>query len=94
MDGASVPGAQITLTNISSLEHYRVSAENREFALSKLPTGAYLIAPEVKGFEPYTSADLTISAQQVDELPEIQLSIAPQRQWWWSVPPKWSPKCK
>jgi hypothetical protein len=34
----------------------------------------------VKGFEPYTSADFTISAGQVYELPEIQLSIAPQKQ--------------
>jgi carboxypeptidase family protein len=81
VDGAGIPGAQITLTNISSLERYSlVSAENGEFAFSNLPTGTYLIAAEVKSFEPYASADFTISAGQVYELPEIQLSIAPQKQ--------------
>ena len=81
MDGAGIPGAQITLTNISSLEHYSlVSAENGEFAFSKLPSGTYLIAAEVKGFEPYTSAQFTTSAGQTYDMPSIQLSITPQKQ--------------
>ena len=81
MDGAGVPAAQTTLTNISTLQRYTlVSAENGEFAFSNLPPGTYFITVNADHFEPYTSAELTISTGQVYELPNIQLSIATQRQ--------------
>ncbi len=81
VDGAGVADAQITLTNIASLQQYTlVSEENGEFAFSSLPPGTYLIAVKAKEFEPYTSPEFKISSRQVYELPKIQLSIATQRQ--------------
>jgi hypothetical protein len=81
VDGDGVPGAQITLTNASTLQHYTLlSGENGEFAFSGVPPGSYLIAVEAKGFEPYACAEFPISTGQVYEMPSIQLSIALQRQ--------------
>jgi hypothetical protein len=81
IDGAGVPGAQITLTNISTLQRYTlVSGEDGEFAFTDLPPGTYSITVNADEFEPYTSAEFTISTGQVYELPNIQLSIATQRQ--------------
>lgn len=80
-DGGSVPGAQITLTNISALQHYSlVSRGNGEFAFNNLSPGIYFITVNAKGFEPYTSAQFTLSTGQAYELPEIQLAIATQKQ--------------
>ena len=81
VDGAGVAGAEITLTNISTLQHYTLlSGENGEFTFSGVPPGTYLIAIEAKGFEPYASAEFAISTGQVYEMPSIQLSIAPEKQ--------------
>jgi hypothetical protein len=81
VNGDGVPGAQITLTNNGTLQHYTLpSGENGEFAFSGVPPGTYLIAVEAKGFEPYACSEFTISAGQVYEIPSIQLSIATQKQ--------------
>jgi len=79
--GDGVPGAQTTLTNISTLQRYTlVSGGNGEFAFTDLPPGTYSITVNANEFEPYTSATFTISSGQAYELPNIQLSIATQRQ--------------
>lgn len=81
VNGGGVPGAQISLTNINTLQRYTLlSGENGEFAFTGVPPGTYLIAVEVKGFEPYASAEFPISTGQVYDMPRIQLSIAPQKQ--------------
>jgi hypothetical protein len=81
VNGDGVPGAQITLTNVNTLQHYTLlSGENGEFTFTGVPAGTYLIAVEAKGFETYASAEFPISAAQVYEMPSIQLSIAPQKQ--------------
>jgi len=81
VDGAGVPGAQIKLTNVSASQHYTlVSGENGEFAFTNFPSGTYSVTVDAKDFEPYTSADFKVSTGQVYELPNIQLSIAIQRQ--------------
>lgn len=81
VNGTGVPGAQITLANISSLEHYTLaSAENGEFAFTRLAPGDYFITVDATAFEPYTSAQFTISAGQTYNMPSVQLSIAPQKQ--------------
>ena len=81
VNGGGVPGAQITLTNIGASQHHILaSGENGEFAFTNLPPGTYSITVDAKDFEPYTSAEFTVSTGQVYELPNIQLSIATQRQ--------------
>jgi hypothetical protein len=80
-NGTGVPGAQITLSNTSTLEHYTLeSAEDGEFAFAKVAPGTYFVTVEAKGFDPYTSGKITLSAGQVFEMSGIQLSIAPQKQ--------------
>ena len=80
-DGAGVPSAQITLANIASSQQYTlVSGGVGEFAFSNLPPATYLITVKANGFEPYTSAQFTISSGQAYELPNIQLRIATKRQ--------------
>jgi hypothetical protein len=82
VNGGGVPGAQITLTGVSALQHYSLVAGNKgEFAFINLSPGTYFITVNAKGFGPYTSANFTLSAGQAYELPEIQLSIATQKQW-------------
>jgi hypothetical protein len=81
VNGTGVPGAQITLTNMSTLQHYTLLAGgNGEFAFNGIPPGTYIIAVEARGFEHYASAEFTISTGQAYEMPSIRLSIAPQRQ--------------
>jgi hypothetical protein len=81
VNGGGVPGALIKLTNASaSLQYTLVSGGNGEFAFTSLPPGTYFITVNATGFEPYTSAKFTISTGQAYELPNIQLSIATQRQ--------------
>ena len=81
VEGDGVPAAQITLTNISTLQHYTLlSGENGEFAFTGVSPGTYFITVDAKGFEPYKSAEFTISTGQVYEMPSIPLSIAPQKQ--------------
>lgn len=81
VNGAGVPGAQVTLTNTSALQQsVVVSGENGEFTFTEVPPGTYFITIKAKGFEPYTSAKFTISARQVYEIPKIRLSIAVQKQ--------------
>ena len=81
VNGGSVPGAQITLTNVNALQHYSLTAGgNGEFAFTDLSPGTYIITVDAKGFEPYASAQFTISTGQAYELPEIRLAIGTQMQ--------------
>jgi Carboxypeptidase regulatory-like domain len=81
VDRAGIPGAQIKLTNIGMLQHYTLlSGGNGEFAFTGVPPGTYFVTVNAKGFEPYTSAEFTLSTRQVYEMPAIQLSIATQKQ--------------
>jgi Carboxypeptidase regulatory-like domain len=81
VEGAGVSGAQVTLADIASSQHYNlVSGGNGEFAFTNLPAGTYLLTVNANGFAPYTSAKFTISTGQTYELPNIQLSIATLRQ--------------
>jgi hypothetical protein len=81
VNGAGIPGAEIKLTGVSSSQHYTLeSAATGEFAFTNLPPGTYFITVNANEFEPYTSAKFTISTGQAYELPNIQLSIATQKQ--------------
>ena len=79
--GDGVPAAQITLTNISTLQHYTgLSGERGEFTFTGVPPGTYSVTVDAKGFDTYTSPEFTISIGQVYEMPSIPLSISPQKQ--------------
>jgi len=81
VDGAGVAGAQIELINVSASQRYALaSGATGEFAFTNLPPGTYFITVDANEFAPYTSAKFTISTGQAYELPNIQLSIATQRQ--------------
>jgi hypothetical protein len=75
--GAAVPGAQVSLTQLDGAQlHTVVSGANGDFAFAKLPPGAYLVTVDAKGFAPFTSAEIVVTAQQAYEVPNISLSVS------------------
>jgi Carboxypeptidase regulatory-like domain len=52
------------------------SGAGGEFSFTKRPAGSYLVQIHAKGFAPFTSGEFDVSAQQVDEVPNISLSVA------------------
>ncbi|MGH9325361.1 MAG: carboxypeptidase-like regulatory domain-containing protein [Terriglobia bacterium] len=81
VNGAGIPGAQVTLTNRIALQQYTViSGENGEFNFTTVPPGSYFITIKAKGFGPYTSTKFIISARQVYKVPTVRLPVAMQKQ--------------
>jgi Carboxypeptidase regulatory-like domain len=77
ISGASVPGAQVSLTDMGGAQQRTLlSGAHGEFAFTRLPPGSYLVIVHAKGLEPFTSAEFDITAQQAYELPRILLPVA------------------
>jgi hypothetical protein len=74
---AAVSGAEITLTEVGKSQvRFLVAGADGSFAFNDLPAGSYVILVEAKGFQPMTSAQFTIAANQAYEISRIKLSIA------------------
>ena len=77
ISGASVPGAQVSLTDMGGAQQRTLlSGAHGEFAFTRLPPGSYLVIVHAKGLEPFTSVEFDITAQQAYELPRILLPVA------------------
>jgi hypothetical protein len=75
--GAAVSGATVSLTKTDRSKQQTVtSGANGEFTIAKLPAGFYLVIVKTKDFEPFTSAEFALAAQQTYEIPRIALSVA------------------
>jgi hypothetical protein len=75
--GAAVSGASVSLTKMDRWKQQTVrSGANGEFTFAKLPPGSYCLIVSSKDFEPFTSAEFTLAAQQAYEVPRIALSVA------------------
>ena len=75
--GASVSGAQVTLTHRDGKQlHVLTSGANGEFTFTNLPAGSYLVIVSARGFAPFTSAEFSLTPQQVYEVPNVVLPIA------------------
>jgi hypothetical protein len=75
--GAAVSGASVSLMKMDRSKQQTVtSGANGEFTITKLPPGSYLLIVKAKDFEPFTSAEFALAAQQAYEVPRIALSIA------------------
>jgi hypothetical protein len=74
--GATVPGAQISLTHTDGT-HRRtlISGVNGAFAFTKLSPGSYLITVEAPGFKPFTSTELVVTTQQILDMLPISLTV-------------------
>ncbi len=75
--GAVVAGADVTVTERDgSTVRSTVTGANGTFALTGLPGGSYALAITAQGFQPYTSATFTVTAQQAVHVASLVLSIA------------------
>jgi hypothetical protein len=75
--GAMIADAQVILTDSSGMPQRNVkSGAKGEFTFTAVPAGSYLVVVEANGFEAFTSAAFSVTAQQAYEVPEILLSIA------------------
>jgi hypothetical protein len=73
---ATVAGAQISLTDASGAQRRTISGPNGEFAFNRVPMGAYRVRVEARDLEPFQSAEIVVSAQQVYDVPRILLPVA------------------
>lgn len=75
--GAAVPGAEVTLREVGKAEGCLfVTGIDGRFTFTNILPGSYLILVKAKGFQPATSATITIAATQRYEVPSVKLSIA------------------
>jgi hypothetical protein len=75
--GAAVPGAQVSLKGPDgTLLRTLVSRASGEFTFVNLPAGSYLVTVKAQGFAPFSSAEFSVIAQQVYEVPNLLLAIA------------------
>jgi hypothetical protein len=75
--GASIPGAQVSLTHRDGTQlRALISGGNGEFAFIRLPPGSYLVIVSYKGFAPFISGEFNLAPRQSYEVPSISLSVA------------------
>jgi hypothetical protein len=75
--GASIPGAQVSLTHRDGTQlRALISGGDGEFAFIGLTAGSYLVIVTYKGFAPFISGEFNLAPQQSYEFPSISLSVA------------------
>jgi hypothetical protein len=75
--GATVAGAELSLTDSNrSQQSMVVSGANGEFTFSQIPPGSYRVTVNAQDLEPFQSAEIVVTAQQVYEMPAILLRVA------------------
>ncbi len=75
--GASVAGAQVSLTNNDGSQTGTLtSGTNGEFTFAKLPPGSYLVIVNAKNLAIFTSEQVAITAGQTYAMPAITMSMA------------------
>ena len=80
VSGATVARAQVSLTDKDgSQQRTLLSGPNGEFTFAQIPSGSYLVLIKAPGFEPFTSAEILVTAQQTYDMPRILLPIATAR---------------
>jgi hypothetical protein len=76
--GGAVSGAEVNLKEISEAGAYSaVTGPDGKFMFHDLAAGTYVITVKAGGFQVYTSANLSIAANQELQVPNIVLSVAP-----------------
>ncbi len=73
--GASLAGADVTLTESSGKSLQTISSEKGEFEFSSVSTGAYILKVSVLGFNSYESESFKVEKSVVAPL-EVRLSVA------------------
>ena len=73
--GATVPGAQVTLTNqATGVSQIATTSAEGFYKFASLPPGSYTVKVEAKGFEAQTISDVDVSAELVRGL-DVQLKL-------------------
>ncbi|HET8923392.1 MAG TPA: carboxypeptidase-like regulatory domain-containing protein [Candidatus Acidoferrum sp.] len=77
VSGASVPGAEVSLTHEDGTRSHTTTSEaNGEFNFAEVLPGSYLVTVNAVGFAPFTSAEFDVAARQAYEVPNVSLSVA------------------
>jgi len=75
--GAAVAGAGVTVTGTGNSQvRSTVTGRDGSFSVSSLVPDSYIVIVKAKGFQPTTSGDFDLAANQVYQMPGIVLSIA------------------
>ena len=78
--GAIVPDAKVTLTTPGdSWSRTLTSGANGEFTFEKITSGSYVVNVQAPGFEPFTSAEFALGAQESFQMSRIALSVATEK---------------
>ncbi|HWF39943.1 MAG TPA: carboxypeptidase regulatory-like domain-containing protein [Candidatus Acidoferrales bacterium] len=80
--GASIPGITLTLSGTSNVPAFSQTAQTGRdgtYEMKGLPPGAYALKVGAKGFQPFSSGAITISAGQIQTL-DLRLTIAADQQ--------------
>jgi hypothetical protein len=75
--GAIIPGALVTLTSNGSASQHTTADSSGSFSFQSLPAGTLKITVTAPGFNTWVATDISLSAGQTLELPQIELPLAP-----------------
>jgi hypothetical protein len=75
--GAAVSGAAVLLTRIGESQgRFLTTAADGSFSFRDVPPGSYIVSVQAKDFQPATSAQFAVKADQSYEVPNVILLIA------------------
>ena len=80
--GAAIPGITVFLTAAKTSPAFSQTAQTGRdgaYEIKGLPPGAYLLKVDAKGFQPFASTAMAISAGQIQTL-DVRLSISANQQ--------------
>ncbi len=77
VSGASVSGAEVRLIRGGGTQsRTTASGANGEFSFIRIVGGSYRVTVNDASFAPFTSAEFTLTLQQVYEVPDVSLTLA------------------
>jgi hypothetical protein len=77
MTGANVAGAEVSLIDANGSQRSTVaSAPDGNFSFGPIPPGSYRVMVNAKDLEPFESAEILVTAEEVYEMPPILLRVA------------------
>lgn len=75
--GAIVPGAAVVLKRVGESQERSLEAgADGRFSFHDVIPGSYIVSAQAKDFEPASSAQFTVAADQSYEVPNVMLSIS------------------
>jgi hypothetical protein len=75
--GANISGAEVSLIDANGSQRSTVASDpDGNFAFGPIPPGSYRVIVNAKDLEPFESAEILVTAEEVYEMPPILLRVA------------------